>query len=148
MIARDFVLTLSRPIWPERFHSLSGQSIELVWQTTDGAVQGPTKLGPNDKSISRISLIEFRGGVDVASHLEKVSIESGLVKVQGLEPGTYRLTDHWSGNSTQISVVKGERQGDVLVGQSKILETNRVRGPSARREVGRRKAPGAIGQFR
>jgi len=127
MIPRDFFLASLRPTWPEKFHSLSGQPIEVVWHTTDGPGQGPPILAQNDKSLSRLSLIEFRGGVDVASHVDKLAIESGLVKIKSLEPGTYRLTDHWSGSSMQISVVKGERKGDVLVGQSKILETNRVR---------------------
>ncbi len=127
MVPRDFVLVNSLPTWPEKYHTLSGEPIDLVWHNIDGSQQGPQKLGANDKLISRLSLIEFRGGVDVASHVDKVSIESGLVKIKGLAPGTYRLTDHWSGSSTQISVVKGERQGNVLIGQSRILETNRVR---------------------
>ncbi len=127
MVFRDFFLTKLSPTWPATYHALSGQPIEAVWHSSDGAAQGPQKLGPNDKSFPRISLIEFRGGVVSASHLEKVSIEGGLVKVKGLEPGSYRLTDHWSGRTMQISVVKGEQQGDVLVGQSHLLETNRVR---------------------
>ncbi len=125
--SRDFFLTKLSPTWPATYHALSGQPIEAAWHTTDGAEQGPQKLGPNDKAFPRISLIEFRGGVVAASHIEKVSIEGGLVKVKGLKPGSYRLTDHWSGRSMQISVVNGEQQGDVLIGQSKLLETNRVR---------------------
>ena len=127
MTPRDFALTSLGPTWPAAYHALSGQTIEAVWHTADGPDQGPQKLGPNDKTLSRLSLMEFRSGMVFASHSEKVFIESGLVKIKGLEPGSYRLTDHWSGRSMQISVVKGEQQGDVLVGQSRLLETNRVR---------------------
>ena len=127
MNPRDFQLASLRPTWPTAYHALSGQPIEAVWNTTDGAEQGPQKLGPNDKHFSRISLIEYRGGVVSTNHSDKVSVDAGLIKVKGLEPGTYRLSDHWSGRSMQISVVKGEQQGDTLVGQSKLLETNRVR---------------------
>ncbi len=127
MNPRDFQLSSLRPTWPTAYHALSGQPIEAVWNTTDGAEQGPQKLGPSDKPFWRISLVEYRGGVVSANHSDKVSVDAGLVKVKGLEPGTYRLTDHWSGRSIQISVVKGEQQGDTLVGQSKFLETNRVR---------------------
>ncbi len=127
MNPRDFQLTSLNPTWPTAYHSLSGQPIEAVWNTTDGAEQGPQKLGPNDKPFSRISLIEYRGGVVFANLADKISVDAGLVKVKGLEPGSYRLTDHWSGRSMQIFVVKGEQQGDTLVGQSKFLETNRVR---------------------
>ncbi len=124
---RDFSLAILRPTWPTAYHALSGKPIEAVWNTTDAAEIGPQKLGPNDKPFSRIGLIEFRGGVVSAIHPDKVSVESGLVKVKGLEPGTYRLTDHWSGHSMSISVVKGGQQGNTLIGQSKLLETNRVR---------------------
>ena len=134
MNPRDFNLASLRPTWPAAFHTLSGQPIEVVWNTVDGREQGPQKIGPDDKPFSRISLIEFRGSVVFANHSDKMTIESGLVKVKGLEPGTYRLTDHWSGRSMSISVVKGERLGDTLVGQSKFLETNRVR-PVHVREV-------------
>lgn len=131
---RDFNLASLRPTWPAAYHTLSGQPIEAVWNTKDGAEQGPQKLGPDDKPFSRISLFEFRGGVVSANHSDKMSLESGLVKIKGLEPGSYRLTDHWSGRSMTISVVKGEKQGETLVGQSKYLETNRVR-PVHVREV-------------
>ena len=124
---RDFILSRLGPTWPAAYHALSGQPIEAVWHATDGADQGPVKLGPNDKAFPRLSLIELRSGIVFANHSEKVSIETGLVKVKGLEPGSYRLADHWSGRSMQISIVKGEQQGEVLVGQSRLLETNRVR---------------------
>ncbi|HUP79150.1 MAG TPA: hypothetical protein VM260_11400, partial [Pirellula sp.] len=124
---RDFSLAILRPTWPTAYHALSGKPIEAVWNTSDGAEIGPQKLGPNGRPFPRISLIEFRGGVVSANHPDKVSVEGGLVKVKGLEPGTYRLTDHWSGHSMSISVVKGDQQEDTLVGQSKLLETNRVR---------------------
>ena len=131
---RDFNLASLRPTWPAAYHTLSGQPIEVVWNSIDGGEKGPQKLGPDDKPFSRISLIEFRGGVVSAIHTDKMTIESGLVKVKGLEPGSYRLTDHWSGRSMSISVVKGEKLGDTLVGRSKFLETNRVR-PVHVREV-------------
>ena len=127
MSPRVFSLSHLGPTWPAAYHALSGQPIEAVWHSTDSAEQGPQKLGPNDKPFPRISLIEFRGGVVAASHLDKVAVDNGLVKIKGLDPGTYRLTDHWTGRAMQISIVKGEQQGDVLVGQAKLLETNRVR---------------------
>ncbi len=127
MAPRDFILIRLGPTWPAAYHALSGQPIEAVWHSTDGADQGPQSLGPNNKAFSRLSLIELRSGVVFANHSEKVSIETGLVKVKGLEPGSYRLADHWSGRSMQIAIVKGEQRGDALVGQSRLLETNRVR---------------------
>ena len=127
MSPRDFTLTRLGPTWPAAYHALSGQPIEAVWHTTDGPDQGPQKIGPNDTAFLRISLIELRSGVVFANRSEKLFMESGLVKIKGLEPGSYRLTDHWSGRTMQISVVQGEQQGDVLIGQSRLLETNRVR---------------------
>ncbi len=124
---RDFTLTREMPNWPSVFHALAGQPIETVWNAADGAERGPQRLVPGDKKFSRLSLIEFRGGAVSEIHSHKVTIADGLVKINGLEPGSYRLTDHWSGSGMQIRVINGERVGNMLVSPTKILETNRVR---------------------
>ncbi len=125
--AREFELLTAVPNWPANYHVLSGKPIEAVWNAVDRPDPVPQKIGPNAKIFPRISLVEFRSGIVYADHSNKVLVENGLVKVNGLEPGSYRITDYHSGQSMQIRVVQGEKQGDMLVSQARLLETNRTR---------------------
>ena len=125
--SRDFSLTNNAPTWPSNYHALDGETVEVAMSIVDGAE--PIVLAPraNAKAPGRYGLVEYRGGFVFASHSDKVSIEQNMLKIAGLNPGSYRLTDYGSGRTMQISVLKGEVQSDSLIGQQKILETNRVR---------------------
>lgn len=124
---RSFALGQPNSPWPASYNCLKGESVEVVLSSAAG-VQ-PIVMSPKttDVDSGRYGLIEYRGGIVAASHAEKISVEKGLLTIQGLEPGSYRLTDFASGHSMQIAVVDGKEQGTMLVGQSRIVETNRVR---------------------
>jgi hypothetical protein len=83
-----------------------------------------TKASTN--SAGRYSLCELRGGVVFATKSEEVVTERGLLKIRGLDAGTYRLTDHAYGLSMQIHVLKTNERDHFLVGQNQILKSNRV----------------------
>ncbi|MEQ1826759.1 MAG: hypothetical protein ABL921_12470 [Pirellula sp.] len=124
---REFSFGVATDRFPENDHRLSGESVERAISANAGLDPVVFRNQPNSKSPGRYSLIEYRGETVSAIHSDKVTTQSGLLKIAGLEPGTYRLVDYASGQSTRISVVKGQNQDDVLVGNRRILETNRVR---------------------
>ena len=124
---REFILSNAAPTWPSVFHALQGETIELAMSSADGIEPVVIAAQPTAKTPGRYGLVEYRGGIVFASHSDKVTIEQGLLKIVGLDVGSYRLLDHASGRTVQISVVKGVEQADTLVGQEKILESNRVR---------------------
>ncbi|MFY8200845.1 MAG: hypothetical protein ACOVLE_09265, partial [Pirellula staleyi] len=124
---REFILSNSAPTWPSAIHALQGETIELAMSSADGIEPVVLAAKQTVKTPGRYSLVEYRSGIVFAEHSGKVTIERGLLKIVGLDVGSYRLLDHASGRFVQISVVKGVPQADTLVGQEKILESNRVR---------------------
>ena len=124
---RPFLLPETKPTWPATYHALVGQTIEAVWDEIEGMPRGLEKLFPDGKPFPRLSLAEFRGGVMLSNQTDKIVQSGGLLTVKGLQTGTYRLADHWTGASMQISVVSGESQSEMLVSPTKFYETNRVR---------------------
>ncbi len=124
---REFILSNAAPTWQSAIHALQGETIELAMSSADGIEPVVLAAKQTVKTPGRYSLVEYRSGIVFAEHSGKVTIERGLLKIVGLDVGSYRLLDHASGRFLQISVVKGVPQADTLVGQEKILESNRVR---------------------
>jgi len=125
--ARPFDLSRVASKWPAEMHSAKGATIEL--DTTDSIdVEPVTYLGAGNKTDpGRFELLEYRSGVPFESRSSKLKLQPGVLVIDGLEPGTYRLSDYLLGRSTTITVVDGIQNGEVIVGQNRILESNRVR---------------------
>ena len=125
--ARPFDLSRAGSQWPARMHSVKGTTIAL--DTTDSLDAEPvTYLDiANQSQPDRFELLEYRAGSPFESRSNMLKRSPGLLSIDGLAPGTYRLSDYLLGRSTMISVVDGVENGEAMVGQHRILETNRVR---------------------
>lgn len=112
---------------PSTHHANQNDSIEFACSTTDRPSPNiyPTEYSPDQPS--RFSLIEYRNGLPFSIHSNKIALSQGKLTIRGLEAGSYQLRDHVSGSSTNITVIQGALDRDVLVGNLKLIESHRVR---------------------
>ena len=95
------------------------------------AIELPAPAGVNKIDPLLVSLLELRSGAYVRDFVDSVTVDRGLVKIQPLPPGDYRLrlnatVTTLSGNPCRdilIRVNKGKLANGVLVSPTRHLET-------------------------
>ncbi len=119
---RDFPLVVNRSDWPERIQVAAGDKIELpiaIWDHADLeralTVDGIRPDGP------RVALTETRGGIPYADVSERVKSVPGGIRIEGLAPGNYVLTDHRTQTTSSIWVTDGEDREGMIVGKNRTL---------------------------
>ncbi len=98
-------LRLNRVRWADQIHTTADRSIQLPL------------ANPIEDVNARYRLLELRDGTPHSDHSEQISIADGLLKIDSLSPGDYRLLDRADGRSTQIAIVAGPVIERVATGQ-------------------------------
>jgi hypothetical protein len=128
LVAREFPMPLPTNPLPHAHHAILGEAIEFAVSTNDARPE-LSFFAKNQDAVSpaRYSLIEMRADSVYAIHSDKVQRTGGLIRITALQPGNYQVTDHASGQTVRIVVVAGQRKADAIVGENRIVDTNRVR---------------------
>ncbi|MEE2640436.1 MAG: hypothetical protein VX768_07395 [Planctomycetota bacterium] len=90
------------------------------------AAEGETILVPlaaMDRKLSHqdVALLEMRGGVFVNNHLQKVRLENGMLHIEGLKRGDYRLVLK-NIKTIGIKIARGAKIGRFAVNRYRQLE--------------------------
>ncbi|TWU23348.1 hypothetical protein Pla52o_28840 [Novipirellula galeiformis] len=88
-------LKLDEVFWPNTLHTTP--ELGLALPIADVAVA----------ASERYRLLRLRGGVFDTDRSDRLMIENGMLSIQSLEPGDYRLIDRDTAIQTTISVVEG-----------------------------------------
>ena len=98
--------------WHQSIHASVGETIELPY------------LGKEtDATREEFSLIELRGGGFVADRHDALSVEQGMLMIQGLPVGDFDLWLKRTGRHLQLRVTDGPRREGYLIGQTRQLES-------------------------
>ncbi len=92
-------------------HGRVGEPVELPYL---GDRQEPAR--------AEISLLELRGGTFVADRFKSVSIEDGMLSVEGLPAGDYDLLLKPAGPRIRLRLTAGKRQSGYALGNRRQLE--------------------------
>ncbi len=84
-------------------------------------VAAPTMLKVPNRL--QMSLFEVRGNAIVKDWFDSISIENGLVGIEGLEAGDYQLVFKTTGRTFRIRVTDGEIVKSTIMGPTRRLET-------------------------
>ena len=98
-------LELDRVIWPSELHTAAGKAVRLPLAEEI------------DEPAKRYRLLEVRGGSYHADQSELLKVENGLLSIDPLPAGDYKLVDRDHNRQTQIIVVEGEQHGSVIAGK-------------------------------
>ena len=98
-------LNLDQTRWADEIHAVVGHSLQLP-------------LAGNISEVKqRFRLLERRAGSYHADHSKRMKVEDGLLKIDGLTAGDFRLMDRATGRFTTLVVVDGPAIGEVAVGR-------------------------------
>lgn len=117
-LSLDETLSAGRVSWPKSLHVLEGESVSLPY--------------PFDalEEIKPVSFLRMARGAVQEDVSEKVTLEAGSLKIQGLSSGVYQLRLHPQGQSVQIEVLEGESRHGYLIGARRRLQETVARMPS------------------
>ncbi len=126
---RTFAIQSTMLDWPSTLQSMANQPIVLPWPEPDriGKPDDPSSIVPSKLYPQQFSLFEYRNGTLTASHSDKIAVAAGTVRIEGLKPGSYRLTHHLTGRSVAIRTMEGREQGSIIVGQNGSAEKSPLR---------------------
>ncbi len=83
-----------------------------------GAAQKPTRAA--------LALLRVNNGANIADLFEKLTLEDGYVRIDGLEAGDYELALKEAGRSIAIRVSGGEVRAGYLVGKTRMLQIDDI----------------------
>lgn len=109
-----WALTGDRRSYPRELHGVAGEDLSLA-VSREQAVHERTSVG----------LLELRGGAVYRDAFDQISVESGFLKLQGLEPGDYQLLLKKESLVIPVRVTAGEAAGGWAHGQDRRLEMRR-----------------------
>ncbi len=98
-------LRLDRATWPSELHTTAERPIRLP---VSGTLESPAE---------RYRLVELREGSVHSDHSDELSIDRGLLTIETLSPGDYRLVDRVSGRGTDVVVIAGPVIDSVATGR-------------------------------
>ena len=87
-----------------------------VHTVTDQTVRLPLESNLNDVR-KRFRLVDIRGEAYHQDRSDKLSAKDGLLEIDKLDAGDYRLVDRRTGKVTTVKVVQGPQHGLVAVGK-------------------------------
>lgn len=93
-------------------HSVVGNIVRIA---APAMLNAPNRL--------QISLFEIRSNTIVKDWFDSISVENGLVGIEGLEAGDYQLVFKATGQTFQIRVTDGEIVNSTIMGSTRRLET-------------------------
>jgi hypothetical protein len=82
---------------------------------------------PDQPTREEFSLLELRGDTFLADRFEALSLDGGLVQIQGLARGDYDLWLKRTNQHVRIRVADGQRDGDFVLGTNRQLEVRNDR---------------------
>jgi hypothetical protein len=97
--------------YPRTLHGLEGEPLQIPYL---GSSEQPAR--------DELSLLERRGGTYVADRFSNLTIDRGLLRIQGLLPGDYDLLFKRSGHQIHIRVAAGDRRHGYAMGAHRFLE--------------------------
>jgi hypothetical protein len=99
----------AEPRWPISWHARRGEIISLP-------------LSPGfELSRRSVSLFEMRDGRIVRDHRSALTHRGAFLEIEELPAGDFVLELHESGRRLNITVIEGEREGEWLVGRTRVL---------------------------
>lgn len=109
-----WALTGDRRSYPRELHGVAGDELSLAVSRRQ-AVHERNSVG----------LLELRGGAIYRDAFDQISVESGFLKLRGLEPGDYQLLLKEESLVIPVRVTAGEAEGGWVHGQKRRLEMRR-----------------------
>lgn len=103
-----FVLRSPQRAWPQKVHSLPGQLIVFP-------------LGAASADPSSFSLHSVRGGRVQKNWQSVLEVDTGALRIAGLEPGDYRLHDFRADSTVEIRVESGQVAQRHVAGSERVL---------------------------
>lgn len=101
-------------------HGLAGEPLVVPYP-------GPPKPAGAKPGRDEVSLLEMRGETFLADHFDALSIDGGLLQIQGLAPGDYDLWLKQPDRRIRLRIAAGRREADLVLGGHRLLE---VRNPA------------------
>jgi hypothetical protein len=98
-------LRLDRATWPSELHTTADRPIRVPVQES---LESPA---------DRYRLLEIRAGAVHSVHTDELTIAQGMLTIESLTPGNYRLIDRVSGQGTNVAVVEGPVIDSVAAGR-------------------------------
>ncbi len=98
-------LRLDAATWPGEVHTAAGSTIRL-----------PIGFAVDDPG-ERYRLLAVRDGAVESDVTDRIAGKAGLLQIEGLRPGDYRLIDRVTGGTTLVAVVDGPVIDSVVAGR-------------------------------
>lgn len=112
-LSRSWNLPVDQQSLDSALHAAAGQTIEIPHPA----------LGEGEPQRDLFSLLELRDGTYVADWFEALSVEPGVLKVEGLPPGDYDLLFKLTNQRIVIRVADGPRWDNYVLGSARLLES-------------------------
>jgi hypothetical protein len=87
----------------------------------------PGQAMPDQPTREEFSLLELRGESFVADHFDSLSLDGGLLQIQGLDRGDYDLWLKRTDQQIRIRIADGRQDGDYVLGTHRQLEVRNDR---------------------
>ena len=99
---------------------------EVIHSRTDEAIEVPLVSGGDKLDRSVWSLFALRGGQFAHDEYSKLAVRDGLLRIEGLAAGDYRLVHHPTSRQVLIRVVDGKVVDHYAVGKARAIEIDRA----------------------
>jgi hypothetical protein len=122
MTPREFQMPRTQLDWPIAMHAAKGETLRLTAPVLADRLPGKSVgVEALERSPRRFSLYEQRANVVVKDWTSNIKPLSGLLEIEGLEPGNYFLIDHDHSTRCDIQITAGQRRDNWIVGKNRTL---------------------------